>query len=64
MRILSEHDAGWCDFRLGRAQSDLQACIKAMKGKYGTRRAVSRLNFCLNYLYNLVTNSKYKRNFY
>ena len=64
MRMLSKHDVEWCDFRLFRAKCDLQACIKAMKGKYGTKRAVSHAEFCLSYIDDLITDYKYARRFY
>lgn len=64
MKILSKHDVEWCDFRLYRAKCDLQACIKAMKGKYGTSEAVSHIKHVLYFMDDLMTDNYYRKNHY
>ena len=64
MKMLSRLDCVGCDKVLEGAIDRLKYCVKKMKGKYGTRRAVSHIEFCLSHLDDVTTNDKYTRNFY
>jgi hypothetical protein len=64
MKIMSKRDVGRIDEHLEMAKFHLLGCIKAMKGKYGTKRAVDRSSYCLGYIDDLMTNAKYRKDFY
>ena len=64
MKMMSKRATNLCDLRLDRVRSDLQACIKAMKGKYGTRRAISHMEFCLIYIDDLIKNGTFIKTWY
>lgn len=65
MKILSKkHTIDWCDVRLNRVRSDLQDCIKIMKGKYGTSEAVSNLECAMIYVNPCISDDKYHTKVY
>ena len=65
MKILSKNlTIDWCDIRLNKVQSDLQNCIKIMKGKYGTSDAVVNLECAVMLVNQCISDDKYHKKLY
>lgn len=64
MKMMSKTDSVLCDCDLEEVKRRFELCIKRMKGKYGTIRAISNIDVCLNLIDDLITNSKFRRDFY
>ena len=64
MRILSVRDVARCDFQLKMIQIELQNCIRAMKGRYGSAEATSDLKAAMMYINLCISDKEYHRKFY
>lgn len=64
MKMMSKTDCVVFDCYLEGVRRRLELCLERMKGKYGTVRAVSSIDVCLNLIDDLTTNSKFRRDFY
>ena len=64
MKIMSLKASLMCDRELKMAKKCLSDCLKRMKGKYGTKEASSNIEFCISYIEDLMTDDKFRRDFY
>lgn len=64
MKMMSKRDVGRIDEHLEMAKFHLLACIKAMKGKYGTSNAVPHLEYALENIEDCFSDNKFEKEFY
>lgn len=64
MKMMSVLDRNLCDCGLKTAEKCLNACLKRMKGKYGTKDAFSHIDICLKFIDDLITDNKHARKIY
>ena len=64
MRMLSKRDVARYDFQLKMIQIELQNCIRAMKGRYGSAEATSNLKAAMRYINLCISGKEYCMKFY
>jgi hypothetical protein len=64
MKIMSKRSVKRMDAHLELTKIHLLGCIRIMKGRYGTRRAVDHMEFLLSYIDDLIDDGKYVKSFY
>lgn len=64
MKMMSKTDCIVCDCYLEGVKRRIELCIEKMKGKYGTRRAVAHMEFCLSYIDDLTSDNRWVKSFY
>lgn len=64
MKMMSKTDCAVCDCYLEGVKRRIELCLERMKGKYGTSRAIPHMYLCLNYIDDLMKDSKYHRDYY
>lgn len=64
MKMLSKDNYASYYCYLRSAQDSLKICLGKMKGKYGTRRAVAHMEFCLSYIDDLISDDMWVKSFY